>query len=107
MPGGGDRDGYARAEISVSDEANQICYDLNDIRGLGTITAAHVHRGAPGTNGPPVLPIRMANEGGYKNCVGRAEWTEDSIENNPASYYVQIHTTEYPNGAIRGQLARN
>jgi len=103
-PGGGDPDGAASAEISISDNFGQICYDLNDIRGIGPITAAHVHRGAPGVNGPVVFTLKPANEGGYKGCSGGAEWTQDRIENNPQAFYVNVHTAEFPNGAIRGQL---
>jgi len=54
--GGGDPDGAGRAEISISDNFGQVCWDLNDISGIGPITAAHIHVGAAGTNGPPVLP---------------------------------------------------
>jgi hypothetical protein len=25
---------------------------------------------------------------------------------NPAAYYVNVHTADYPDGAIRGQLAK-
>ena len=102
--GGGDRDGTGRAEISISDNFGQVCYDLNDIRGIGPITAAHIHRGARGVNGPPVFTLKPANEGGYKGCADGAEWTQDRIENNPTAFYVNVHTAEYPNGAIRGQL---
>lgn len=105
-PGGGDRDGSGRAEISISDNFGQICYDLNDIRGIGPITAAHIHRGAPGVNGPVVFTLKPANEGGYKGCSGGTEWTQDRIENNPGAFYVNIHNAEFPNGAIRGQLGR-
>ena len=106
QPGGGDREGAGRAEISISDNFGQICYDLNDIRGIGPITAAHIHRGAAGVNGPPVFTLKRANEGGYKGCSDGAEWTQDRIENNPQAFYVNVHTAEYPNGAIRGQLRR-
>lgn len=101
----GDPDGYARAEVSITDELDQICYDVNDIRGIGPVTAAHIHRGAPGVNGPPVLTLKQANEGGWKGCTSRAEWKEDAIERNFSNYYVNLHTAEYPNGAIRGQLS--
>jgi len=103
-PAGGDPDGYATAEISVADRADQICYDINNIRNLGTITAIHVHRGARGVDGPPVWTLTRANEGGWKGCSGKGEWLQDAIENRFTSYYVNIHTIEYPNGAIRGQL---
>jgi hypothetical protein len=29
-----------------------------------------------------------------------------AIRQNPSAYYVNVHTTEFPNGALRGQLAR-
>ena len=105
-PGGGDVDGAGRAEISISDNFGQICYDLNDVKGIGPITAAHIHRGAPGVNGPVVFTLKPANEGGYKGCTGGSEWTQDRIENNPEAFYVNVHTAQYPNGAIRGQLGR-
>jgi CHRD domain len=102
--GRGDTDGFASAELSISDELDQLCYDLNDIRGLGTVTGAAIYRGAKGRNGTVVLRLREANEGGWKNCVKRAEWLENSIERNPGAYYIQIATSDYPNGAIRGQF---
>lgn len=105
--GGGDPDGYGKAEISVSDEAGQVCWDLNDIRGIGPITAAHVHMGAAGTNGPPVFTLKPANEGGYKGCASASEWTQNRIEGNPSRFYVNVHTAQYPNGAIRGQLSNS
>lgn len=105
--GGGDPDGYGKAEISITDEFGQICWDINDVRGIGPITAAHIHLGAAGTNGPPVFTLRRANEGGYKGCTDGSEWQQDRIEGNPEAFYVNVHTAEYPNGAIRGQLSRN
>jgi hypothetical protein len=104
VPAGGDRDGFARAEVSVGDEINQVCYDINDVRNLAAITGVTIHRGARGATGPMVLRLREANEGGWKNCVGKDEWVEDRLEWSPDNYYVQIATSEYPGGAIRGQL---
>lgn len=104
--GGGDTDGYAKAELTVSDQLDQICYDVNDVRGLGPITSVTINRGAPGANGPVVLRLNQANEGGWKNCVKRAEWLEDAIDNATNRYYIQIATSEFPNGAIRGQFSR-
>ena len=106
VPGGGDPDGSGQAEITVADRMDQICWDLNDIRGIGPITAAHIHRGRPGVNGPPVFTLTPANEGGWKGCSNRQEWVEDAIERNFPNYYVNVHTPEFPNGAIRGQLTR-
>ncbi len=102
----GDRDGYARAEVSIANTLHQICYDTNDIRNLATITSVSINRGLRGQTGPSVLRFDKANEGGWKGCVKRSEWLEDKLEFQPDNYYVQISTTEFPQGAIRGQLTR-
>ena len=102
--GGGDPDGSATAEVSVAQSLDKICYDIHDIQGLGPITAAHIHQGATGQNGPPVITLTTAPEGGFKGCVGAPDWLQDAMKSNFNGYYVNIHTGEYPNGAIRGQL---
>lgn len=102
----GDRDGYAQAEVSIANTLDQICYDINNTRNLADITSVSINRGLRGQTGPAVLNFTRANEGGWKNCVKRAEWLEDSLEWKPGNYYVQISTTEFPQGAVRGQLTR-
>jgi CHRD domain len=102
----GDRDGYAEAEVSIANNLDQICYDINNVRNLGAITSVSLNRAPMGQTGPVVLRFREANEGGWKNCVKRSEWLEANLEWRPGNYYVQISTTEYPNGAVRGQLIR-
>ncbi|HUQ14127.1 MAG TPA: CHRD domain-containing protein [Novosphingobium sp.] len=103
-PGGGDPDGSGSAEISISDNFGEVCWDLNNITNIGPVTAAHIHRGAAGVNGPVVYSLKPANEGGWKGCADATEWTQDRIDNNPGAFYVNVHTAQYPNGAIRGQL---
>ena len=102
VPGGGDPDGYARVEVSISDNFDRICYEVDEVRGVMP-TGAHIHMGAAGTNGPVVLPLK-SEDGSWTACTEGTEWTQNRIEGNPSMFYVQIHTAEYPNGAIRGQL---
>ena len=97
-------DGSGKAEVSVAKNLDRICYDVHNIRGIGPITAAHIHEGATGVNGPPVITLTKAPEGGFKGCVDAPEWLQDAMKANFSGYYVNIHTTDYPNGAIRGQL---
>lgn len=104
--GGGDADGSAKAEITIADNFDQVCWSVSDVRNIGTVTAAHIHVGARGVNGPPVFTLTKSNEGTWKGCSEGAEWTQDRIEGNPENFYVNLHTPEYPNGAIRGQLMR-
>lgn len=102
--GRGDPDGYAKAELTVTDELNQVCYDINDTRNMAPVTSAAIYRGGKGSNGKLVIRLREANEGGWKNCVGRSEWLEDGLERSSGAYYVQLSTSEFPNGAVRGQF---
>lgn len=101
---GGDPDGYATAQLSVSDALDQICYDVNNVRNLAPITSLTINRAVRGQVGPAIIRVTQANEGGWKNCIKRSEWQEQSFEYAPGAYYIQISTTQFPNGAIRGQF---
>jgi hypothetical protein len=103
--GGGDPDGYGSAEISVSDGFGQVCWEIKDVSGIDTPTAAHIHYGRAGTNGPPVFTLERSNEGRWQGCKDGAEWTQNRLQGNPADFYVNVHNAAYPNGAIRGQLS--
>ncbi len=100
----GDPTGSGTAEISFSDELTRVCWDLNDLTGLGPITGAHIHRGAAGVDGPVVLPLKQATEGGWRGCSGDTDWVQAAFTEGLQNYYVNVHTAEYPGGAIRGQL---
>ena len=102
--GGGDPDAMADAEVSVSDAFDQVCYEVKNVTGLPEVTAAHIHYGRAGTNGPPVFTLVKSNDGRWQGCRDGAEWTENRLQGNPQDFYVNLHTAEFPNGAIRGQL---
>jgi hypothetical protein len=100
----GDPDGSGTAEISFADELSRVCWDLNDLRGLGPITGAHIHRGAAGVDGPVVLALQQASEGGWRGCSSETGWVQQAFDEGLSNYYVNVHTAEFPAGAIRGQL---
>jgi len=102
--GRGDPDGSGSADISFADELSRVCWDLNDLDGLGPITGANIHRGGPGVDGPIVLPLKQATEGGWRGCSNDTAWVQRAFNEGLSNYYVNVHTAEYPNGAIRGQL---
>ena len=102
--GPGDPDGTARAEISISDELGQICYDINNVRAIGPVTAAHIHEGAAGTNGPPVFTLTANGNRNYVGCDDAPQALQDRIARTPTQFYINLHTAEFPQGAIRGQL---
>ncbi|MEP7362683.1 MAG: CHRD domain-containing protein [Acidobacteriota bacterium] len=82
-------------------------------------TAAHIHRGARGMNGPVVidfnLPAATNTVAGQMATIATTFEVTDStmlatlneIVNNPGAFYVNVHTQSNPNGHIRGQLAES
>lgn len=99
----GDPDGTGTATISTNDATNQVCTKL-EVRNIGTVTAAHIHRGAPGVNGPPVIPLDAPDDNDSNDCDTVEDNLLDELRRNPGNFYVNVHTSEYPNGAIRGQI---
>ncbi|WP_240504425.1 CHRD domain-containing protein [Tsuneonella mangrovi] len=101
---GGDPDGSGTATITISDGYGKVCWDLQDIKNIGPIKAAHVHMGAAGADGAPVFPLHASATGEWKGCEDGSAWAKNRIDGNPQDFYVNVHTAEFPAGAIRGQL---
>lgn len=107
FPGPGDPDGAGAATISfaaIDDTNHEVCFDLT-YTGIPDPTAAHIHPGAPGEANPPVVNLGDPPEGSHSGCVTALTTDVQPIIDNPGDYYVNVHTTEFPDGAIRGQLA--
>ncbi len=102
--GRGDPDGTGKADISFADELKRVCWDLSNLKNLGPVTGAHIHRGGPRVDGPIVLPLKQATEGGWRGCSNDTAWVQRAFDEGLSNYYVNVHTAEYPGGAIRGQL---
>ncbi|HEX7296824.1 MAG TPA: CHRD domain-containing protein [Pyrinomonadaceae bacterium] len=105
VPGPGDADGTGRVTLTLSAGKNQICYELA-VSNIGTATAAHIHSGAADAAGPVLVMLKAPENGSVKDCVTlESEKILDMVK-NPASYYVNVHNAEFPDGAVRGQLAK-
>ena len=103
---GGDPDGMGHATFRVNIGQNQVCYDLM-VEKIAVAGAAHIHKGAAGESGPPVVPLKTpAADGKVKDCAtGSPEVIKDILQ-NPGAYYVNVHNAEFRAGAIRGQLSK-
>jgi hypothetical protein len=72
----------------------------------GPVVASHIHVGPAGVPGPVVQPLDLtgASEGVVAQGTAFNPGLAGAILFNPTNYYVNVHTTVCPAGAIRGQL---
>ena len=98
----GDPDGSGTAEIKIT--GTKVCWEIHTAK-IGTIVAAHIHKGGPGVAGPVVVPFGTTFKA--KGCVTSTAAVVAAIQKNPAGYYVNVHNAKYPGGALRGQLRRD
>lgn len=103
-PDGGDPQGSAMAEVTVSADRTQLCYEVHDIKSAEPAMAAHIHRGAAGVDGPVAMPLTKTADGTFKGCAAAPDWLPEALKTDMSGYYINLHTASYPKGAIRGQL---
>jgi hypothetical protein len=109
VPGPGDPDASGTASITLNQGQGTVCFAevWEDID--GTVTDSHIHAAPAGTAGPVVVPLFVGasfpGTGSTSGCVSDVSRALiKDIRQNPAAYYVNIHSTVFPAGAIRGQL---
>lgn len=108
--------GTGVSTVDLNAEQTEIAFTL-EFAGLGSeATAAHIHVGPPGENGPIIFTLAMAPLTGPVSGT----LTAANLEPRPAqgvntfadavdallrgNAYVNVHSNTFPNGEIRGQL---
>ena len=66
--------------------------------------AAHIHQGAPGTAGPPIITLNGGDPGTWTVPQGAKLTPEQVIAWKAGNLYVNVHTAEHPGGEVRAQL---
>ncbi|MFD5425864.1 CHRD domain-containing protein [Streptomyces sp. NPDC127084] len=104
----GDPDGLALAELRP-DGGTAIAYAYAWFN-IQSPSKGHLHKGGPGRNGDVVFDFfnRPVPDGIFA-VSGRLEGLDGAavkrVQDNPRDYYANLHTAEFPDGAVRGQLA--
>ncbi len=76
------------------------------VNGVLTPTSVVLARGLAGTNGPDVLDLSASfSVGVATGLLSIPQALADEIRANPSGFYVNVKSVDFPNGAIRGQLA--
>jgi hypothetical protein len=103
VPGPGDLSSTGTAEISVDPNGTQVCFTLTagDIEG---VTGAHIHEGRAGTAGPIAVTLIAPTTGRSEGCVDTTASIIKGLSSGSRSFYVNVHSTDFPDGAIRAQL---
>jgi hypothetical protein len=102
----GDPVGTGEAVVRVRRGQGQLCFTIQARNITLPAAAAHIHRGGAGEAGPIVVPLRTPNaQGQSSGCVTVSRAIVSQILANRALYYVNVHTSDFPGGAVRGQLS--
>lgn len=108
-------DATGEAHFKVSEDGDSVEYTVS-AHDLYATLAGHLHSGAAGENGPVELflfenaePVDYNGEIATgtltaDDLVGDLTWQEFSMALVAGEVYVNLHTEEYPDGEIRGQL---
>jgi hypothetical protein len=67
-------------------------------------TMAHIHEGAPGKEGPPIIALAPASRGTWVVPAGSKLTPHQYQEFLAGELYVNVHSAAHPGGEIRGQL---
>ena len=102
----GDPDGTGTALITVNRGLGTVCWETTVANITLPATASHIHKAAVGIRGPIVIALSApGTTGSASGCSSGvdADLLRDILQ-NPASYYVNVHTSDYPASAIRAQM---
>jgi hypothetical protein len=102
----GDPDGSGAFFARINIGQGELCYTLT-VANIDPATAAHVHIAPAGIAGPVVIPLAAPTSGSSAGCItGVDRDLLKAIVQNPEAYYVNVHNTAYPGGAVRDQLEK-
>ncbi|MEQ7872404.1 CHRD domain-containing protein [Sphingomonas sp. ASV193] len=93
--------GYAT--VKVNPGRDRACYNVS-FSGLPRATMAHIHSGAMGVAGPPVVTLTRTGANRFSGCARIDRALARDLVRTPGRFYVNVHSAAFPNGAIRGQL---
>jgi len=101
--------GFGNATVTF-DASRQNAAITITVTNLGSpINNFHIHEAPAGTNGPVVVDI-IGMGGQFVNGTMTGTFAvspavAQRMVQNPAGFYVNVHTTQFSGGAVRGQLA--
>jgi hypothetical protein len=97
------------AQFTLNQGRGEVCVEIESsgyVNGDDDVIAGHIHIGAAGVPGGVVVNL-LVTSADHSICVdGVDQDLIKDIRQNPADYYINLHTTFAPGGEIRGQLSK-
>lgn len=101
----GDLDATGTATLTLNRGTGEVCWDISVAGMTLPATAAHIHPGAAGAVGAPIITLGApGTDGTSTGCTTADRTLVKEIAKNPSAYYVNVHNVDFPTGAARGQL---
>ena len=101
----GDPDGTGTVHLTLNQGQGEICADV-EVQSIAAPILQHIHRGTATQNGPVVVDFTPLLAQGGDGCVSADPALVKEIRQNPEGFYFNVHTGEFPGGAVRGQLSK-
>jgi hypothetical protein len=102
-----DPDGSGKAEVRLDRAKKRVCYEIR-VKKISGVMMAHIHAGNKNVAAGPIKVVFFQNSPSGSKFEGCAKNVSRSliskILKHPSRYYVNVHTMDFPGGAIRGQL---
>lgn len=102
VPGPG-ASGSGAARITVTPGTTDVCATIT-VDGLDEVTGTHIHEGQAGTAGPIAVTLMPPTSGSSEGCVKTSASIVDALATGSRAFYVNVHTNQHPDGAVRSQL---
>src|SRR3569833_509960 len=101
-----DPDGWAVEVLTI--RGSKVSFDVR-WQGIAAPTEGHIHAGGTGVNGD--VKIELFAKPRYGNTASGSVDVGDTnllaaLVADPGSFYADLHTGQFPGGAVRGQLHR-
>lgn len=105
VPVAGQEGGRGTATVALVPERRELCFEI-EVEGLGDVVGAHLHEAPVGVTGEVVLALTAPSTGDATaaGCVNAPGSQLDRIRREPGRFYVDVHSSARPEGAVRGQL---
>lgn len=101
--GTGDPNGSGTIKLVITPGDRQVCYDLR-LSHVAEPLMAHILRGPTLKNGAPIVALFTGPGAPLNGCASANSGQLAEMIADPLDFYVSVATTDFPDGALRGQL---